>query len=135
MLVLQVLETERLAQMCPMVWHAENFFQESNQINQFFITILSHICLNRNAIVYLISERNYWIVNQYNVLKITILNYPQVFYVDAWSGINAMLSVKSVLNNFLFRIEKVQTSIGIVLGSSSENAYFIIFSKIIQTHI
>ena len=68
---------------------------------------------NGDAIVKLEAKRVNCIVNNDHIFQVPVLNYPQILYVNSFLSLHARVSVKSVLNEFMLRIEIVQHNIGI----------------------
>ena len=111
--------------MCPDVWVRQALLQEGDQIQKLLIILLPHECLDGDAIRQLIGETNNWVIDEYDVLKLSVFDYSEVFDKDSFSWIDAMLPVKSVLNDLPIGIKIVKTSICILLSSSCEDANFI----------
>ena len=76
-----------------------------------------------NTVVDVKGKRVNRIINNYyfGQIKLFFLEDSQVFYVVATGGLNAILSVKAVLNEFLVWINVVKNCIGIDLMTCCKN--------------
>ena len=127
MTIHEVLQTESLFDINSWVFKAEDFFEEGNHEKEFFITFLSHISFNWDTIIQLVSKRYERVVNDNNIFKLSILDNSKIFDIDTAAGIDTVLSIESVFYHLTFRVQEVKTSVSVILSSSSEHAYFIIF--------
>ena len=74
-----------------------------------------------NTIIDLVSEGVHRIIDYNHVFHPTISYNPEVFDIVAFRGLNAMLSVKSILEKFVLRVDVVKNRIGIDLVRRREN--------------
>lgn len=85
--------------MLPHVGHAEQFLEEGHHEQKLFVIWLTHVGLDGDAVVHLESERNYGVVDKNDILYVSVLYDSQILDVYALNRVNAMLSVKSMLND------------------------------------
>jgi len=114
---------------------AVNLFKECNHEKKFLIPILSHVGLNRDTIVELISEWDNWVVNDNDIFQITIFDHTQIFYVYTIAWVNTMLTVKSMLYDLTIWINEIETGISIVLGTSCEYANLVVPGQEVKSHV
>ena len=84
------------------VWAIVYAVNVVNQVHQFFIICLVVIIRNnRNSVVQLVPERVNCIVNYYQILKISVFYYPQIFNVYSFWGLDAVVTIQPMVNKFL----------------------------------
>lgn len=105
---------------------AVDLLKEGDHEEQFLVVLLAHKWFYRDTIVKLKCERQDGIVNQYNVLDISIPNDPQVFHINAIDRIDTVLTIQSVLDNLSILIYEVEASVRIILCACCKYAYFIV---------
>ena len=70
---------------------------------------MSHVGLDWDTIVQLVSKGYDRIVNNYNIFEVTVLNDTKIFHVNSVAWINAMLTIKSMLDYLTIWINEVET--------------------------
>lgn len=121
--------------MCPWIWVAEDFLEESDHEEQLFIILLPHVRLDRYSVFQLIGKRNDGVVNKNDVFDISIFDDSEVFDVHSMHRVDAVLPVQSVLDDLAVWVDKVEGSIGIVLSTCRKYAYFVVFCQEIEGHV
>lgn len=118
-------ELECFLYMTPNVRFRVNFLQECNHVKQLFIVPPTHKRFYRHPIGQVERERNDRIVHNYELFYLTVLNDLEVFHVDAGGGLDAVVTVKSVLDDLSVNVDEVQDCICVVLFTSCEHADFV----------
>ena len=121
--------------MIPWVWIAVNFLQEGDHEKELLVSLLSHVSLDRDTIVKLIGKRDDRIVDNDDILELTILDDTQIFHIHTIAWVNTVLTVESMLDNLPVWINKVEASVGIILGSGGEHANLIVLGKEVKSHV
>jgi len=103
------------------VLHRINFLQESHHEEKFLVVPLVREGTNWDAVCELERERDDRVVHNHDVFQITILDDTQVFYVDAWCCLDAMLSVEAMSDDLTFLIDEVKNCISIPLFTGCKN--------------
>lgn len=131
----QIFQAEGLSYVISMVRVAVNLLQECHHKEEFLILLLPHVSFYRDAIIHLVGKRYDRVVNYYYIFQITISYDSQIFNVYPMDRVDAMLSVKSMLDDLPVWINKVQGCISIILCTSCKYADLVILCKEIQSHI
>ena len=59
------------------------------------------------------SERVHRVVNNDKISKVVVLEYAQIFYVESFFSLNAVISVKSFAQVLVLRVNVVENSVRI----------------------
>ena len=92
-------------------------------MKHFFITWLMVEWNNRDSVVYLISKGVHRVVNDYHILHVSVGNNSQIFHVIPFRSLDTVLTIKSILEKLIFRINIVKDCICIRLVRRCENYY------------
>ena len=93
--LLQVAQLEGLSVLHPHVWALLNAREVVNQVHEFFVVLFVVVERDyRNPVVQLVPERIHCVVHDQQVVQTLVLYYPQVFYVNAFGGFDAVLAVE-----------------------------------------
>ena len=87
---------------------------------------------NGDTIIKLVTKGVASIVDYNDILQASIGKDSHVLNVEAFFGLNTVLSEKSVLNVFIFRVKIVKDNISIAAVRSSENDDFKVLWEFLQ---
>ena len=85
-----------------------------------------------NAVVYLVCKGVHRVVNDHHVFHPSIRNNAQILYVVPLWCLNAVLPVKPILKEFVFRIDIVENGIRIGLVRRCKHNYLERFVCLLQ---
>lgn len=86
-------------------------FDIFDQVHQLLILLVIVKRNDWNSILKLIEVRVGGIINQKHILKVTISQYSQVFYVNAFLCLPTVVSEQSMRNQFFMGIQMIQHNI------------------------
>ena len=92
-----------------------------NQVEHFFIIRVIIKWNDWYSVVYLKSKWVDGIVHDYQIIEVSVSNYSQVFYIVSLLCQNAMLSVHSVLDQFMIGVNVVEYRICVSLVTGSKD--------------
>lgn len=84
-------------------------------MHQLLITVVIKVRYNRNSVVNLVSKRIHAVVHNHHAGQVSVLDYPQVFYVVTFWRQYTVLSVKAMLEQCVVRVNIVQYCICVYL--------------------
>ena len=96
-LLLQFVEFKSFSVLFTDVFARGKAIQVEDEMEHFLITGFMVERNNRNSVIYLISEGVNRVVNDDHVFHVSVRYDPQILYVIPFWSLNAMLSVKSIL--------------------------------------
>lgn len=113
---------------CLSVKHSHVFFlveqlQEVHQTQELTVVFVVFEGSNRDAIGQLSPKRVHRIVHNDHVLHVPVFEHSQVLYVHVIRGLNAMVSIQSVLYQLLSRVNVVQDNICIPFMTGCKHHY------------
>jgi hypothetical protein len=125
--LLQVLQLESLAVLLADVLALAETIKVVDEVLQLLVTLVIVEGYYRDTIVQLVPEGVHSVVDDDQVLELSVLDDAQVLDVDALLCTDAVVPVQPILNQLVLGVEQVQHHIRVCLVRGSEHYYLVAF--------
>lgn len=110
---------------CFLVWHSKviavlYLLEVAHQASEFNVILIIFERDDGDAVRKLVAERVDCIVNYNQILEIPIFEDPQILDVDPIFSWNALVSVQTVLDVFILRVDVINDNVSVILVTSCE---------------
>ena len=100
--LLQVQQLKGLSVLHPDVRAVVDAVDVVHQVHQLLVVLLIIVVGNyRDSVVQLVSKRIHSIIHDYQVFQLSVLDDPEVFDVDSFWGLDAVVSIEAVIDELL----------------------------------
>jgi len=130
--LLQVLQLESLSVLFPHILALCKAVKVENQVHEFFVGLIIVERYDRNSVIQLVAEGIDSIVDYDEVFQITIRDNPQILNIYTLFSPDTVVSVKSVLNKLIGRVQNIENHICISTVTGSEYDHLIALVCLLQ---